>query len=587
MKNAKIIFSASILMLSSLSLSAETFEVPIDIGTTPYSHSDFSGSKSGTKTYSEAISYCNNIFDEKSLTGEKTETFIKPLNEPYHYWLACVKWFYPFKENDTPLGSYNCDSKNVKWGGNCESNIGSGKEGESQTLSNELNTGYQGSAIYVCKQGQWSFDSGSCIQEPKPCVGVQEVSWAVTEPEWAVVGNVDNPQYDPKADCKSIFTGSYLSGALIGGLNSAGTPNLPLTSPPMNPSTINSYDEIASTENTFMRCFNGNWIVQNGAKCVYRPTTCPAQKYTTADGCTFSLPEISHNTEVTVKAPEPFKSEGSVTAFCFDGKIEIKSESCKLSCSDKFAARTWNSLPLTGEKCNHVAKDFGTRTSPNTTLTVKNENTKLFGDTTYKCTDGFWTVDKEQCVPKGCGYIASQNYTGLDFKTNQNRTCTHIANTDTVKHGDKIILPANNSRFVGQKDYVCNFGVWNNGTDQDICTYLDDSSYSCSANIPDLLEPAIELPSPSNPSCNITCKYNTDRTALYCSDNCKVATDCSAPNGMNGEQILNETNTACSYQAKCVSDPTKLCTFTNGKQNVTKTCSSGAWTTTKTECVIR
>jgi hypothetical protein len=568
-------------------------DVPIDFNSVTWSHPNADIGTPNTSTYVEALNLCeslNWIDTDKNI--RQPESFTSGLAK-YQFWVACMKSFTPFLESQN-IDSVSCSAIPVSnWGGNCTGNVPNGSDFDITRVShNSDNSEYQGYANYECKNGKWLFLDGFCMNDPDVCENAIDVSWPVTSPDWAVLGNSSEGRYDPKPDCGSRVEGTFLSGTLIGGLTS-GIPNVPLESPPMNPVDRTSYDPILSTENTYFRCFNGEWALDNPetAICVYQPKSCSQQSYTTADGCQFNIPDISHGADTTVTSPFPVNSTGSVAARCFDGDIEILSESCQLSClNESRNSLDWDSeFSNDPEDCTHPSLPInGSRTSPGSVLSIENTNTLMTGQYSWKCEDGFFQFEGSACQPRNCDAdIPANSYVGADTLNSpvQNNTCNHNAWTDGFEHNSTISLAANDPSHVGSKYYSCSYGTISSSSSYpDTCVIQRD--FFCLSNQPLFPDPAYTVSGPSvAPSCEINCRNINGGLDASCRQECtpNPICDCNSPCGQTGEE-LSSSGGSCSYDAVCSSDSTSLCNFNDGTEFVTESCNGSNWVTSSTRC---
>jgi hypothetical protein len=548
-----------------------TAAIPFEYTTSGITHPDFpaAGTNSGTKTFIAANDFCNNVGGngDSAILINNTET------DAYKYFVACMNQFFPFSE-DVNYGGADCANEAVTWGGNCSGDSGIAHNGFNAIVNNDTNANtFQGYATFECKDGNWIYDNGSCVKLPKPCPAA-DVSWPITDPAWASsTGDPSQPRFDPQPDCTATLPASLSGIQFVDQLATHVTP-----------ATVDFSDYYDGVDSkATLRCFNGDWITESSV-CIYRPLNCNAQAYTTADGCTFDLPVVAHNSTMLVNSPLPTNSVGSVTAFCWNGSLEVIAESCKLSCGNTFPARTWASQYAGDpERCIHAVNALGSRTAPDDSQTIVNTNSKLNGSFTYKCNDGFWEDNGQSCNPKNCVGVPAASFLGVDSNDGANKICTHVGQTDTIDHNTNVSITSDNlpSAF-GVKDYTCEYGILVDGPNQEQCT---TTIPLCNSNSPDLT-PSFPIPSWNGTgSCEATCQIQVDGTML-CHDSCSDTCGCDAPCGNTGEFESVETNAACSYDAVCTADPTSICNFNVNATIDTLRCDGTNWIVDSSRCKI-
>tara|TARA_B100000700_G_scaffold71271_1_gene79284 strand:- start:50683 stop:53328 length:2646 start_codon:yes stop_codon:yes gene_type:complete len=514
-------------------------------------------------TYQEANIYCE-IVQRKNT------------DDSYTVFTGCMDSFKPYKD---PEDDYEtCSSQTKVWSSNCSATVPSGGVGETHVVyHDQTGDNYQGSAKYTCLQGQWVLEDPVCINMPDNCPDNAEASWAVTAPEWAVKGgDSTNPRYSPKPDCtatmsKAITGKVEKSVAQDGVLNDAITPWEPVY-------YDNNYADL--------KCFNGEWkpYADGEQVCIYEPKGCPATKYVTEDGCTFNLTNADHNQEITINnVQSPAKSQGQVSAFCWDGEWEIKNEACELSCLNDFEPRTWASTPATSRSCYHAADPAPsitptTRTAPGSTNRILNQTNGLIGEVVRKCEDGFWKIESEYCRPENCSGIS-----GGTWNVNGN-TCEHAPNSNVILHGGSIDLPSITSDLNGTKHYYCEFGTIKENSAYDTCKDFGDKR--CYANEPELTGQYVMEYDIWHPTCNATCRRDNNSDYVYCSAECLPDDNphCTSPLSEEGGSYAELTNTSCNV--KVAQDHNTLVDDNIGKVLRKYSCTAGTWSQVGTECVV-
>jgi hypothetical protein len=607
------------------------------LNATIYSHSDFPASNANLLTRSQALRACDGTLNDKGMgsisnfavgavaTPDFQAKIQGAVDTPIKYWTACLQSYAPFVTSQ-PATDLDCAGVlNQIWGSYCINDLAGGFAGDTQVVSHDgarQHAEYQGLANYTCQNGRWKFNDGTCVSEPDPCARGESVSWPVTSPDWAVVGNTTDPRYSPKAACTATTDTVNLSSTLVG-LGDIVDPSVApaiIAAPSKwirydvgamgGLNNFRNYDEITSSMATQFRCFDGDYVLEPSSQCVYIPPSCEAQTYTTSDGCTFNLPDIPHETQVTVQDVLPFNSVGQVTAYCFDGQIEILSESCELSCGIDFPARGWASedpYNPNGEQCTYLPKvDNVNRIAPNDTYTIVNENLSLIGETTWECRDGFWInpasnteyVTGESCRPLDCEVVGTTchpldtgcaanahtlNYTGQDSNYGGTKVCAHEENYDIIPHGDEIQLSTTTLGHMGYASYRCEYGETQFIGGQSYCSLVDDAFQTCVGDVDqdheDLAELNFEIPSWNGTgSCVATCQYTDGLSDIACLDTCSDVCDCKGPCGVGGDKYGQDVTTGtCFYQEQCSFDVKLLCPAQSNIVRQELTCSGGAW----------
>lgn len=575
-KNASDDMSDANRYRKSIDYSNPESSVPIDFDSVTWQHGDFSSHSPNTLTYKKAVFKCDEALWDSEDSNKRKNVDTGSLTN-YQYWVACMKGFFPFVK-DKNEDSLSCGSVNVTWGGNCKALIGEGNDFDIIDVHHESSGDeYQGVASFECINNKWKYVDGTCLDTPDICgPDPTVIEWPVTSPSWAVQGNVNESHYDPKPNCATLISGEYLSGTLL--------TDLTLTAPPMGLDEIGNYDSELSTQNTYFRCFNGEWLLDEtkNPQCVYHPKSCSEQNYVTSDGCTFQLPEIPSGQNVTVTSPFPDKSTGYVTASCFDGNIEIVSESCQLSCINQRSANSWTGKDV--EACSHPVLNSLERTAPDSILSIENTNDKMSGEYSWKCNDGFFEYEGKSCFPNNCNQgVPANNYVGIDLDTGASNTCSHPALTDTIAHNNLVSISTNSVDKTGSKHYRCSYGTLTSSTAyQDTCTAI--TSFTCTANTELHPDPSVIIDS-TEPSCQINCRADSIGSELICKKECdpNPNCDCFSPCGQNGTE-LTSTGGSCSYKATCDDTNSALCDFNDGTEYITTSCSSGNWIESSVRC---
>jgi hypothetical protein len=481
------------------------------------------GSLSGTKTLIQAQTICA----ATSAVGSETSSDYE----------SCLEKYAPFLEL-ADEGGISCASTTLSWGGSgddgsCSGTLPGMPEGGLATASNESNTSVlQGYAQFICEGGSFSYVSGSCAALPKKCAAGELITWAITSPSWASSeGDPRSANFDPQPDCAAYMPEAY-SGQVANVFATISDPN---NSKSAALTPFSSYYDTSSSAAS-ARCFDGEWYIESSV-CDYVPSNCAAQSYTTADGCTFAIPAFAHGSEILVGSPSPSLSKGSVKAKCWDSKIEIRSESCALSCKQALSSNSWGSESSDGGSCSHGAVNNSNRVESGSTFTIPNQNSTHIGLATYTCNDGFFSLDDTTCRPIGCQGKPAGSWTV------GGNTCNHNPITDTVPHGTSIIAVSDNlPTLIGKKEYSCNFGNWVAGSVA-TCATLSGVCYGDEA--PPAGQETFTVPSWGG--CNAECHINAATGEFTCYDNCSSSCSCNEPCGTNNEY-------------RCESGVRKICT---------------------------
>lgn len=500
-------------------------------------HSGVDGVNARTLTVIQAEKECSKTINyESNLSGDSSSA-----NSKRSIYDTCMASYAPFLIGASS-GGVDCLSPTLlKWGGevagspSCE---GFGKSSINNELisvsNNKSSSKFQGYAQFQCIEGNLKFIKGSCTKLPAPCEAGQIIKWPITTPDWASSeGNPSNPKYDPQPDCAVVMP-KALSGQVISAKPTVADPSNPKSATKV---PFSDWYQV-SQSSAVARCWDGEWLVES-SNCAYQPGNCAATKYTTADGCEFNLPSFGHNTNILVNKPIPINSVGSVEAFCWNGDIEIIAESCKLSCKDNFTSKSWASDSTDNGMCSHGNISLATRTAPDSSYTISNSNSTHSGSKTYKCDDGFWKDEGQSCQPINCVGKPAGSWTVAG------KTCNHNEIKDVVPHGQSIVTFSNNlPLLVGQKEYICNYGTWINGSSEScvdvIATCKGDAT-------PPVGSTTVNVPSWGS-GCLAQCTI-TSGGVMSCFDSCSSAPSCNchSPCGKTNETICNgSTEQICS-----------------------------------------
>lgn len=395
-----------------------------------------------TKTVDQAHEICLSLLG----TGESAAV---TTNDAFNdFYKKCMSDYVPFKTVGT--GSLNqCLGKTVSWG-KCESFVGSTADGQILSVKNTTD-GFEGYAQFSCSSGALQYLSGACSAVADDCEEGSIAEWPVTSPLWAdsssatvYVDKYGENRSIPKASCKASMPKSQ-SGQLINAVPSSS----------MMPAD-QSYDMASS--NSAQRCFNSKWQYDptaGGSSCTYVPKSCKAQTLA-HNGCSFTIPEIPHDTIYSNASPSPFMSSGSMEVYCFDGEIEIKQASCQVSCSNSIPATTWSGSDP--KSCRHDIYPTPLPVAPGVKILVPNVEAGMSGSISYTCQNGTLVQKDSTCEPKSCDHINAKNW----------GQCSHQSITGiTWKHGDTYQVDSATNVFTstGTVSYQCVYGGLSSGED--------------------------------------------------------------------------------------------------------------------------
>jgi hypothetical protein len=405
------------------------------------------GPLANTKTMTQAHAICVN----KTPSGDKKVSSFDA--DYYSSYKVCMALYVPFKVTGQGEAG-TCATTTVSWG-ECSASLATAPDGTSFSLRNEFNTvEYEGFSNFICSSSQWKYISGGCSRAAKECDNGLVVSWGVTSPLWAdessttvFVDRFGTNRHTPKSRCYSKMP-SVPSGKLL-----ISKPTVPEVAIPQEYNLISG-----SSPN---RCFNGEWLPEpaSGADvCEYIPKTCQAKSYQHPGGCGFSLPSGAHDQVFVSSTPTPQNSVGGVQAHCWDGNWEVKTTSCALSCDSSVPERSWVSgIAGVDRSCKHVAKNYGQRIAPGTSLLINNEVSGMDGNVSYTCSsNGVVVNNSEQCNPKGCVNLPAGTW------TQGGKTCAHPQLTGSYLHGQEISQQVGDmfSATKGSISYVCKYGAF-------------------------------------------------------------------------------------------------------------------------------
>ena len=223
--------------------------------------------------------------------------------------------------------------------------------------------------------------------------------------------------------------------------------------------------------------------------------------------------------------PNPFRSVGHTEAYCFDGKVEIKSQSCLLSCDTDFKSRQW--LPESGTdagQCAHNDFTSPVRMPPNSTRLIDNEQDGMSGNITYTCSNGSVSATSSTCKPKSCDSIAPNSWTGTDGSY-----CEHDKVTGYWDDGESVLKDSELDLFFsnGYASYVCEGG--NMTLKASICLKSLAEEMPCISHEIELPPEVVPDPvDPMNPPTVDICEET------YGSDYFKLGQACCTSGGFDG-----------------------------------------------------
>jgi hypothetical protein len=405
------------------------------------------GPLANTKTMTQAHAICVN----KTPSGDKKVSSFDA--DYYSSYKVCMALYVPFKVTGQGEAG-TCATTTVSWG-ECSASLATAPDGTSFSLRNEFNTvEYEGFSNFICSSSQWQYISGGCSRAAKECDNGLVVSWGVTSPLWAdessttvFVDRFGTNRHTPKPRCYSKMP-SVPSGKLL-----ISKPTVPEVAIPQEYNLISG-----SSPN---RCFNGEWLPEpaSGADvCEYIPKSCQAKSYQHPGGCGFSLPSGAHDQVFVSSTPTPQNSVGGVQAHCWDGNWEVKTTSCALSCDSSVPENSWVSgIAGVDRSCKHVAKNYGQRIAPGTSLLINNEVSGMDGNVSYTCSsNGAVVNNSEQCNPKGCVNLPAGTW------AQGGTVCEHPQLVGSYLHGQKISQQVGDIFSVsqGSVSYVCKYGFF-------------------------------------------------------------------------------------------------------------------------------
>lgn len=409
-----------------------------------FANPGYVGSKAGEKTMTEANAYCLGQSSDGSQKQSGSDSNF------YNSYQSCMKDFVPFR-NAGSGSSGSCSTQTVQWG-ECAATITGGPSGTVRAVSNTLEAElYEGTGEFRCSGGNWQMTGGGCKRNPVECESGLTVNWPVTSPAWAdeslttpYLDRYGQVRHTPKSRCQAVMDqaeSGYLTQAVI------------------SSSLMYEPERYSQDSSSYQRCFDGDWIAQpeqGTATCDYIPKSCAAMEHS-YNGCGYSIPAGEHNSVYIADNPTPFNSVGTVEAYCWDGKWEIKSQSCQLSCGENINAYSW--LGDDPRACSHDTNTISERIRPGTALILENEQAGMIGDAGYRCDNGSWTKTSEVCVPKGCDNVYAANW-------GENNACGHEAFTGSWEHGEEIAVDSQAVfNAIGTTGYICQYGGLVRGED--------------------------------------------------------------------------------------------------------------------------
>lgn len=433
------------------SISSSTNSQSIDDTIGYFAAEGVIGSKAGEKSISEANAYC---ILQSSDGGQERES---DDDDFYETFKDCMKDFVPFSQSgDGSEGS--CLTETVSWG-ECSASVSAGASGVTRVVSNSsLDGEYEGTGEFRCSNTVWQFTGGGCRRDPVDCDAGALETWAVTSPTWADESS-STVYYDrygverstPKSRCVARMP-SADSGQLV-----IATISL---SEMANPS---QYD---SSSTTPKRCFDGDWIDQpdeGSSDCPYTPKSCSAQTYS-HDGCGFTIPALEHDTVYVDSTPTPLNSTGAVEAYCWDGEVEIKNQSCELSCDATVVSNTWRGALADSEpkSCAHADFTQSSNIGSGGIVIIDNEVEGMTGTAGYRCDNGTWTETSNSCEQQGCTILNASTWGGEN-----GTSCSHSAKTGTWEHGETYSIDSETDFLTatGTSYYKCLYGGLTNDSD--------------------------------------------------------------------------------------------------------------------------
>ena len=400
------------------------------------------GTKAHTLTMIDAHTVCLNEagvgYTATSVTTNSFETTYR----------VCMKEYTPFRTSGEGIGG-DCSTQSVSWG-QCGGVVNSGYQGLSSFVRNTSNTDdYEGYANFMCVDNNWVYLSGGCSKTADVCEAGLVTQWGVTSPLWADIDpdtvytdKYGQVRHKPKVNCAAKMERAY-SGDYV---------EQYVTSPETDLGRYNSQS------NAPFRCFDGAWNREpiDGGNCGYEPKSCDA-KSVTYNGCSFDIPALSHDEIYIDSTPTPFSSIGHAEAYCFDGQLEIKSQSCQLSCESNFPSRQW--LPESASdagQCMHTNFSSPSRMSPGSTRLIENEEIGMKGNVTYTCNNGTVSTTSSTCKPQPCESIPAGTWFGSDGSF-----CQHEAVSGFWEDGEVLFKESELDMFIstGVAKYSCAGGV--------------------------------------------------------------------------------------------------------------------------------
>lgn len=359
----------------------------------------------------------------------------------------CMRDYVPFTSADAASGN-SCASQTVTWG-QCSGLVNVLETGNTAFVKNTNDiSNLTGFANFMCGNGQLIYMSGGCARTTDACEAGLVSQWPVTFPAWAD-GDVNTEYRDkygvlrnkPQANCAATMQEAKSGDFIVQNV----TPD------------VVDFSRYASSSRAPLRCFNGEYNLEppESAVCEVVPRGCNA-RVVNYNGCSFNIPATGHDEVFSSKNPNPILSVGHVEAYCFDGDLEIKSQSCALSCDGNPKSTVWSPETDVGRSCSHPDINGRQRIPPGATQLVENVEFGMKGSITRQCVSGVMVETGQSCAPEPCSSIPARTWndpvTGLE--------CSHLAQEIPFGHdGGTVTVPANDFFGVnGEAEYSCRFG---------------------------------------------------------------------------------------------------------------------------------
>lgn len=460
-----------------------------DIG--QFAPSGYVGPMAETLTFIQAQGKClNEAGVGSSLSTSSTPLFDSSFKD-------CMKDYVPFRSSDSDSGNA-CGTQTVSWG-QCSGVSNPLETGNSAFIQNTLNTNdYTGYANFMCADGQMIFMSGGCARTTDACEEGAIEQWPVTFPAWADAdpdtvyvdkyGQVrDKPQSNCAASLPAADSGDFIVQSIT--------------------SDVVDTSRYTSGSKAPLRCFNAEWDLEppESAVCEVAPKGCAARSIN-YNGCSFDVPATAHDQIFSDVTPNPVFSVGHVETYCFDGELEIKQQSCALSCDANQEATTWNPDDASvAQNCAHSAVTGRARIPSGTTQLITNNVAGMDGSITRQCVNGVMGVVDTSCAPQTCTDVPANTW-------GDGGKCAHVAQNIPSEHGEGNITIPSNDLFgaSGSVTYSCEFGEYVEVSSE--CSGAYASTVLCS-------DSSISLPpeTPDDPNFGLDpdyCELKYNRTGM-------------------------------------------------------------------------